>query len=382
MSVRKRRWKTSKGEVREAWIVDYVDRQGDQHIKHFDRKKDADEYHVSVKADISKGLHISPSKSPTVGEAAEHWITRVAANGMNDDGPAERSTIRQYRQHIDLHIGPRVGSVKLGELTSNAIEGFRDNLLKDLSRPLARKVFTSFRSILKAAKCGHLAEDVSIGREKRRRRLEAGKEFPSTEQVKRLIAAVIPGDLRRRALLLTVAFTGLRSSELRGMRWKDIEFRTSVLHVRQRADRFNKIGAPKSDTSVRTVPLDAVTLDALRAWNLKSPYSKPDDYVFGTRTGHVISQDKMLDALTPAMKGALLVDKKGRPLFGLHALRHFFASWCINAKEAGGRELPPKKVQELLGHSTIAMTLDLYGHLFPEKGDRAELNDAVRQLLA
>ena len=52
MSVRKRRWVTSKGEVREAWIVDYVDRQGDQHIKHFDRKKDADEYHASVKVDI------------------------------------------------------------------------------------------------------------------------------------------------------------------------------------------------------------------------------------------------------------------------------------------------------------------------------------------
>ena len=178
MSIRKRRWKTSKGEVREAWIVDYVDRQGDQHIKHFDRKKDAADYHASVKVDISKGLHISPSKSPTVGEAAEHWVTRVEANGMNDDGPAERSTTRQYRQHINLHIGPRIGGVKLGELTSHAIEAFRDDLLKDLSRPLARKVFTSFRSILKAAKCSHLAQDMSIGRDKRSRRLEAGQDSP------------------------------------------------------------------------------------------------------------------------------------------------------------------------------------------------------------
>ena len=133
--------------------------------------------------------------------------------------------------------------------------------------------------------------------------------------------------------------------------------------------------------SVRTVPLDETTLEALREWKLKSQYSKPDDYVFGTRTGHVTSQDKMLDALLDVMKTAKLVDKDGNSLYGLHSLRHFFASWCINAEESGGRELPPKKVQELLGHSTIAMTLDLYGHLFPDKSDRSELNASVRQLL-
>ena len=115
---------------------------------------------------------------------------------------------------------------------------------------------------------------------------------------------------------------------------------------------------------------------------LTSDTRKPDDYVFGTKTGHIVSQDKMLDRLTTAMKAAKLVDLEGNPFYGLHALRHFFASWCINAKESGGRELPPKKVQELLGHSTIMMTLDLYGHLFPDKGDRSELNAVVRELLA
>ena len=261
------------------------------------------------------------------------------------------------------------------------IENFRDKLIAELSRPLARKVFTSFRSILKASNCGHLAANVSMGREKRRSRLEAGRDIPTPEQVKRLIAAIAPDDLRGRALLLTVSFTGLRSSELRGLRWKDVDFKTRQLHVRQRADRHNEIGPPKSEKSVRTVPLDEITLEALREWKLRSQYSKPDDYVFGTRTGHVFSQDKILDVLSAVMKAASLVDKEGNPLYGLHALRHFFASWCINSLESGGRELAPKKVQELLGHSTITMTLDLYGHLFPEKGDRSELNASVRLLL-
>src|SRR5262245_8773793 len=100
MSVRKRQWKTRKG-VTTVWQVDYVDQNGGRSSKQFEFKKDADEYHAKVMTDIRKGLHISPSKSPTVSEAAESWFKRVEANGMNGDGPAERSTLRQYRQHID-----------------------------------------------------------------------------------------------------------------------------------------------------------------------------------------------------------------------------------------------------------------------------------------
>ena len=82
------------------------------------------------------------------------------------------------------------------------------------------------------------------------------------------------------------------------------------------------------------------------------------------------------------MERAGVVDKAGKPKYNLHSLRHFFASWCINPKSAGGRELPPKNVQQLLGHSSIVMTLDRYGHLFPRANDRAELAAASSALLA
>ena len=67
---------------------------------------------------------------------------------------------------------------------------------------------------------------------------------------------------------------------------------------------------------------------------------------------------------------------------GPHALRHFYASWCINRRADGGLELPPKVVQERLGHSSIMMTMDVYGHLFPRGDDSAELAAAERSLLA
>jgi integrase len=80
-------------------------------------------------------------------------------------------------------------------------------------------------------------------------------------------------------------------------------------------------------------------------------------------------------------------DKDGKPLVqvkysGLHALRHFYASWCINRKADGGLELPAKVVQERLGHASIVMTMDTYGHLFPRNDDGTELAAAANALLA
>ena len=89
----------------------------------------------------------------------------------------------------------------------------------------------------------------------------------------------------------------------------------------------------------------------------------------------------MLRALKSVMKTAGVVDKAGEPKYALHAFRHFFASWCINRKADGGQELPAKVVQGLLGQSSIVMTLDRYGHLFPRGDDRAELAEATRALL-
>ena len=65
----------------------------------------------------------------------------------------------------------------------------------------------------------------------------------------------------------------------------------------------------------------------------------------------------------------------------MHALRHFYASWCINRRVDGGLELPPKVVQQRLGHSSITLTMDVYGHLFPRGDDGAELAAAETALL-
>jgi integrase len=373
MSVRKREWRTGNGEKREAWIVDYADQAGDRHIETFQRKKEADAYHATVKVDVRHGLHTAPAKSETVAAAAERWLSRVAAEGR------ERGTLAQYRQHVNLHIVPRIGNVKLAHLTSAMVETFRDDALANLSRPMARKVLTSVKSLLKVSKYGHVAADVKVGTSKRTRKLEPGRDIPLPAEVKRLIDAA--KDERRRALLLTAALTGLRASELRGLRWSDIDLKASELHVRQRADRYNAIGAPKSSAGVRTIPLAPDVLSALKVWRLACPKGERG-LVFPTTTGAIMFHRSMLDSLTPTMVAAGVTDKEGKPKYALHSFRHFFASWCINPRSRGGRELPAKVVQELLGHSSIVITLDTYGHLFPASDDRAELAASASALLA
>jgi integrase len=371
MSVRKREWVTSKGEVRQAFIVDYTDQEGNRHIRTFDRKGDATDYAATVKVDIRQGVHTASKL--TVAEAAEAWIKRVEADG------AERTTIRQYRQHISLHILPRIGRTKLSELTPASIERFRDDLLKGLSRPMARKVLTSFKSLLKAAKHTHVAGDVSIKRNPRDKRpLEVGRDIPTPSEIKRMVDAA---DGKRRALLLVAALSGLRASELRGLRWKDVDLKARELHVRQRADRYNEIGHPKSKAGVRTIPLAPEVLNALKGWKLACPKGEAG-LVFPTGTGQIEHHKNMLRSLEPILKAAGVVDRAGEPKYALHAFRHFFASWCINRRADGGRELPPKVVQYLLGHGSIVMTLDLYGHMFPRGDDQNELAEAARALLA
>jgi integrase len=359
------------------WIADYRDGSGKRHQERFKRKADAVAHEEKSKVAIRAGTHVSLDSNLTVLDVAEKWIKRVEANER------EGATVRQYRQHIKHHIVPRIGSVKLAKLTTGHVEAFRDGLIegvgdhKALSRPMAHKVLRSLKSMLKVVGCSHLADDVKVEIDKRKKRkLEVGRDIPTPEEVGRIVKAA--NQPKMRALLMIAATTGLRASELRGLRWSDVDLKASELHVRQRADRWNKIGPPKSEASRRTIPLGPEAILALKEWKLACPKSDLD-LVFPTSTGAVEYHKNMLRSLGPVMRAAHVLTSD-KPKYALHAFRHFFASWCINPADRGGRELPAKVVQTLLGHSSIMMTLDVYGHLFRDGSDRAELAASEKAL--
>ena len=156
MSVRKRTWTTSKGEVKEAWVADYADGQGDRHIATFERKKDAEAFIASAKVDVGKGVHTAPSKSVTVAEACALWLKTGEGNGL------ERTSIDSYRQHADLHIIPFLGTIKLSALTTAGIRNFEDALrAKGRSPVMAKRILTSLGSMLAdAQERGLVAQNV------------------------------------------------------------------------------------------------------------------------------------------------------------------------------------------------------------------------------
>jgi integrase len=386
MSVRKREWTTRKGEQRTAWVIDYTDQHGRRHLETYERKKDADAREAKIRIDVGKGTHVAPSDSISLEEAAAHWISRCEADGL------EVSTVNGYRDMIRLHILPRLGdNTKLAKLTPKMVDVFRDSLLdkdKGLSRAMARKVLVTLKMLLRASKHAHVADDVQIKMSREEKRpIEAGKDFPQPDEIKRMIACATT--TRQKALLLTMVLTGLRASELRGLRWSDVDFDAAELQVRQRADRYRHISVPKSKAGTRSIPLPPDLISALKVWKIGCPKG-PDGLVFPSRRGVIDHNPQLLRTLKPVMVLANVVEvtvdaatgkTKIAPKYGLHSFRHFFASWCINPKNRGGRELPPKEVQHLLGHSSIVMTLDVYGHLFPAKGDHHELAAATRALL-
>jgi integrase len=369
MAVRKRKWVTRSGQSREAWVVDYADQAGNRRLKTFERKKEADGYAATTHIEVREGTHIADGASITVAAAGNLWISKVLQDGR------ERTTVEQYQQHLRFHIIPYLGATKLSQLSAPLVRAFEDKLRAGTPAPgketaearsqaMTKKIIGSLGALLaEAQERGLVARNVvrelrsrrKRGKDSRAERREKGKlkvgvDIPTPTEIK-AIAGSLEG--RWRPLLLTAIFTGLRSSELRGLRWDDVDFKKSELQVRQRADRYQEIGRPKSEAGERTVPIPPALLQVLREWKLAGPKGELG-LCFPNSDGKVDWHVNIINrGLIPVQVAAGVVDRQsGAKYTGLHSLRHFYASWCINREVDGGLGLPAKVVQERLGHSS------------------------------
>ena len=410
MGVRKRTWTTRRGVEKSAWVVEYTDRQGKRRLKTFAKKKNADAFDANTQVEIRDGTHVADSASITVEEAAKNWIATGEANEL------EPTTIEQYRQHVNLHIVPLIGKKLLARLNVPDIRAFEDEMRETgRSAAMVTKVRGSLGSIFADAQergqatrnpVREMAARRKPGKERRQAkrkkgRLKIGVDIPTAQEVRAFVSALTG---RWRPILLTAVFAGLRASELRGLRWDDVDLERREIHISQRADRFNTLGQPKSATSERVVPIPGIVVNTLREWRLACPRRDTGqkdaagnaiavlDLAFPNGAGKVESHANIINrGLVPAWIAAGVTvetgrDDAGEPIVaakytGLHSLRHFYASWCINPPSMGGIGLIPKVVQDRLGHSTIAMTMDTYGHLFPRGDDTDELAAAEKALL-
>jgi integrase len=372
-TVRKRIYHEGTPKEKQVWIVDYFspgkDGKPRRHIKTFELQREAKAELTRINGEIEKGIHTPDRESVTVADAGQLWIKQAELDGL------ERSTVRQYGQHLDLHIRPFLGQLKLSTLTTKVVQDFRNRLIAEKrSHDMAKRVIVSLGSIIGHAMASHLvARNVvaerSRGVERRRRRVEGrqdkrlveGVDYPTMAELRALLT--LQG--RWRPFVVTAIFTGLRASELRGLTWNNVELDKAVLHVRQRADRWNIIGAPKSDSGKRTVPLVPMVANTLREWKIACP----GELVFPTSRGTIWSLPNLYRSLNPAQ-----IELIGKA-YGLHAFRHAAASLFI------AEGFSPKRIQTLMGHSSIQVTFDTYGHLFAVPDEQDELKRLQARLV-
>lgn len=373
MSVRKREWTTPKGEKKTGWLVDYRDSAGARRAKQFPTKKAADAFQTTTSWEVRQGTHIADSQSITVAKAGENWLAKCRRDGL------EVSTIAAYSQHLHLHIAPVLGARRLNQLTTPMIEEFRDSMLDNgKSRSMAKRVLGSLSALIKEAKrVGYVAQNVAHGVTVKRSGREKPPVVPPTKEQMREIIKAASGEGARpmdKALTLVLIFAGLRASEVRGLAWRNVNLVDGTITIDQRADFKNIIGPPKSKSGFRTIPLPPMVVTALKRWKLQCAASEIG-LVFPSDKGTPIFHPNLsLRYLEPLLARAgmakVKLDANGKPvveddnqpvlegMFTLHDFRHACASLWIEQR------VPPKRVQTWMGHHSIQVTFDTYGHLF------------------
>lgn len=368
MAIRRRAWTAPDGTARSAWQVSYTDQAGKRRAKQFDKKKEAEAFELTAKGEVRIGLHTPDSISPTISQAADEWLAAVRAIKP----PREPTTIAGYDQHVRLHIVPKCGAVKLSQLSAPMVRAYAREWLSELSRPMAVRVLRSLRAIIAEAQAsGKVAQNVAQAVRFEKVSRDKGKVDPPSKAALRAIlgAAGDSKDGQGRAVVTLAIYSGLRASELRGLAWRSLDLKYGTVTVEQRADAKGTIGPPKSNAGRRIVPLPAGAVKALKEWKLACP-PHPLDLVFPSPRGKPISHQVLSrNVVAPILMAA------GEGGVTLHAFRHAAASLWIE------RGLNPKRVQYLMGHSSIQVTFDTYGHLFDSADKGRDDADAIERAL-
>ncbi len=293
-------------------------------------------------------------------------------------------TYERYREAIDLHIVPALGHHKLEKLTPQHLNAF---YAKKTSEGLAPATVIYYHSVLHNA-LGMAVRWELVSRNvcelaSPPRRIRHEVQTLSIEQLQKLLATL--AGHKWEALFSLALATGLRRGEILGLKWQDINFSTGKLQVRRILSRVptkmeNRVhvyveAEPKTQKSRRNVAVASFVLILLREHRVHQleaklkagPLWQENDYVFCTLHGTHLNPNHVVEELKKLLKQADLPDIR------FHDLRHSAATLLLSLG------VHPKVVQELLGHTQISMTMDIYSHVLPGMQEDAinRLHDAL-----
>lgn len=264
-----------------------------------------------------------------------------------------QNTFLQKASIVYKHVLPSIGMVPLQKLTIVHVQRLiREKLDSGLSPAMVQKIRNVLYAIIQYGVDADLLQKNFVRLITVKNPQSQEVKTLTKEQVQELLAAAEHHPLY--VALLILVTTGIRRSELCGLKWTDINWQCQVLHVQRAVVKLGNydtlIHAPKTNSSRRLLPLHDKALEALQ--KRKDEHSDTE-YIFSRPDGRPIYPEVILDFLKRLGK------KLGMPYLNVHMLRHTAASLLLQAGEN------PKIVQELLGHSSISITMDIYSHVVP-----------------
>lgn len=273
-------------------------------------------------------------------------------------------TYANYRINLDSHIAPALGRIQLQKLTWEQVQSFYDSELEKGLAPGTIKIIHGLlhRALDAAVKRGLVGRNVCDLAS--RPSLLRHEVTPFNEEQARRLLEVVSGQTLEGLITLALT-TGMREGELLALRWGDINLDASSLQIRRTIQRISGHGLVESEAktpmSRRNVTLPAFVVESLRRHRLRQlefrvkmgdKWSK-EDFVFSNRYGGY------KDANQLRLEFKRLLQAADLPVIRFHDLRHSAATILL------GMGVHPKIVQELLGHSNISTTMDIYSHVLP-----------------
>lgn len=306
---------------------------------------------------LRKGQLRGPSET-TVADAAEEWL-ELAASGVVRTRSGDRykpSALRSYRQALHGRVLPAVGHLRLTAVTTKRLQDLADRMVAEgLSPSMVRNTLLPLRAIYRRA----LARDEVAVNPTLRLVLPAVRSrrerVARPEEARALVEALRLAD---RALWATALWAGLRRGELLALQWEDVDFGAGCLRVRRAWDWQAGLIEPKSRAGERRLPMVSVLRRFLLEHRLRSG-SSGEGFVFAGK-----SRLRPVDYQSVLRRARAAWAEAGLEPIGLHECRHSYAAFMI----AAGTNA--KALSTYMGHSSITVTLDRYGHLLP--GNEAE----------
>src|SRR5664279_3610817 len=315
-----------------------------------------------VRAQITKGVDLTaPPKTLT--QWLTEWLTTVKSS--DGTGPA---TIARYDQITRVHLIPQLGTVKLAALTPRHVQ----SLLLKLQGVAAPATIVKVHGVLRNALADAERMDLvsrNVAKAVRPPRLSRTERRSLTPAEAGTLLSHLKGD-RLEAVFIVALSTGLRRGEVLGLRWQDVDLEGRVLFVRQalqRVDRALKMVPPKTHRSSRPIPLPQFAVTAFSQQKVRQANDRrlvgraweDGGLVFTTEIGTPLEPRNVNRRFYAARSAA------GLEWVRLHDLRHAFATVLLDQGEG------LRTVMDLLGHSTIRLTADTYGHVLPSRARKA-----------